>query len=84
MRGGITISLFISPTDSSAEVRTQSKAPLIQSDKAEIASSATAANLLTTDLSLSERLQKRFPTQSLDLNSELLHSGIACLPGNLS
>lgn len=29
-----------------------------------------------------ERLQKRFPTQSLDLNSELLHSGIACLPGS--
>ncbi|XP_069740741.1 pleckstrin homology domain-containing family G member 4B-like isoform X3 [Narcine bancroftii] len=29
-----------------------------------------------------ERLQKRFPTQRLDLNRDLLHSGFACLPGS--
>ncbi|XP_062897589.1 pleckstrin homology domain-containing family G member 4B-like isoform X3 [Mobula hypostoma] len=29
-----------------------------------------------------ERTQKRFPTQAVDLNSDLLHSGVACLPGN--
>ncbi|XP_072917696.1 pleckstrin homology domain-containing family G member 4B-like isoform X3 [Hemitrygon akajei] len=29
-----------------------------------------------------ERIQKRFPTQAVDLNSDLLNSGVACLPGN--
>ncbi|XP_051887523.1 uncharacterized protein KIAA1755-like isoform X2 [Pristis pectinata] len=29
-----------------------------------------------------ERIQKRFPTQALDLNTDLLQSGVACLPGS--
>ncbi|XP_067856732.1 pleckstrin homology domain-containing family G member 4B-like [Heptranchias perlo] len=61
--------------DFSTEVKAQSEAPLPLSQGAEII-------LPTSDFSLSECHQKRFSTRSLDLNSDLLHSGVACLPGS--
>ncbi|XP_067904225.1 pleckstrin homology domain-containing family G member 4B-like isoform X2 [Heterodontus francisci] len=68
--------------DFSTEVKTHSDAPLPLSQKAEIILPSPAASLSNSELSISEHHQKRFATQSLDLNSDLLHSGVACLPGN--
>uniref|UniRef100_UPI00398F8BAA pleckstrin homology domain-containing family G member 4B n=1 Tax=Pristiophorus japonicus TaxID=55135 RepID=UPI00398F8BAA len=67
--------------DFSAEVRARSEGPLPVSQGAEVFVT-TPASLPASDFSLSERHQKRFSTRSLDLNRDLLHSGVACLPGS--
>ncbi|XP_078411518.1 pleckstrin homology domain-containing family G member 4B-like isoform X1 [Cetorhinus maximus] len=68
--------------DFSTEVRMQSDAPPSLSQRADIILPSPGSRLPTSDLSISERHQKRFAARLLDLNSDLLHSGAACLPGS--
>ncbi|XP_078092184.1 pleckstrin homology domain-containing family G member 4B [Mustelus asterias] len=68
--------------DFSTEVRTQSDAPLPLGQRADKISPSPTTRLPTSDSSTSEHHQKRFAARLLDLNSDLLHSGVACLPGS--
>ncbi|XP_072370750.1 pleckstrin homology domain-containing family G member 4B-like isoform X1 [Scyliorhinus torazame] len=68
--------------DFSTEVRMQSDAPLPLCQRADKILASPNTSLPISDFSTSEHHQKRFAARSLDLKSDLLHSGVACLPGS--
>ncbi|XP_048464434.1 pleckstrin homology domain-containing family G member 4B-like [Rhincodon typus] len=68
--------------DINKEARIQPDAPVPLSQRAEVILPSPGTSLTTSDSSISEHRQKKFTIRSLDLNSDLLYSGAACLPGS--